>query len=105
MKLNPKNLYIKKHGDGYSVCIEMPDNSRNYLHNQPTDLPMAIMIMQDFDGDYDLGFHNTQIVKDKEYFRITLILDDGRGKPQTFHSRKLNLTDVVSEYQSMVNPE
>ncbi len=104
MKLNSKNLYIQEHGGEYSVHIEMPDGSRNYLHNSPTDIEHAIMIMHDFDGDVELGYHNTKIVSNGTYYRINVILYDGRDEEQIFHSRQLNLQDVIYEYSLLVIP-
>lgn len=95
MKLDSTNLYLKQDGDGYKVCIEMPDKSRNYLHNEVHDLEEAIWIMGDFDGQYEI--EEVFVVEDDTYFRLELRLTDGRGKPQVFHSRKLNLNDAIYE--------
>lgn len=104
MKLTPKNLYIREHGLGYSVHIEMPDGSRNFLHNEPMKLEKAIMVMHDFDGDTELNESNTFIIEETKYYRITVKLEDGRGEEQFFHSRKLNLNDVVEEYTMLIMP-
>ena len=96
MKLSKKNLYIKENEKGYIVCIEMPDGSRNYLHNDPVkELLEAIWIVGDFDGDTEIK--EVEIIKDGTYYRLELDLVDGRGSHQKFHSRKLNLNDVVYE--------
>ena len=103
MKLNSKNLYISEHRNGFSVYIEMPDNSRNYLHNQSVKyLPDAVMIMNDFDGDLELDYGNTEIVEVDEYYRIVVSLEDGRGKIQKFHSRRLNVIDAAKEFEMLV---
>lgn len=102
MQLNEKNLYIKEHKDGYIVCIEMPDSSRNYLHCEPVkDLSEAIWIMQDFDGSMEL--EDAEVNKDGEYYRINIVLTDGRNKPQLFHSRKLNLNDAIFERRLLLD--
>uniref|UniRef100_A0AAT9J7K1 ORF12 n=1 Tax=Nitrosopumilaceae spindle-shaped virus TaxID=3065433 RepID=A0AAT9J7K1_9VIRU len=95
MKLDSSNLYLQKNQKGYEVCIAMPDGSRNHLHNEPSPLDEAIWIMGDFDGQYEL--EDVNVIEDGSYFRLQLNLTDGRGKPQVFHSRKLNLNDAIYE--------
>ena len=103
MKLTPANLYITKHGNGYCVNIQMPDGSRNFLHNEPVkDLIDAIFIMGSIDGEIEINHSNTIISEDSGYFRIKIELTDGQGKPQVFHSRKLNLNDAVYEFNQVV---
>ena len=102
MKLTPANLYITKH-NGYCVNIQMPDDSRNFLHNEPVkSLIDAIFIMGSIDGDTEINHSNTIISEDGDYFRIKIELTDGQGNPQIFHSRKLNLNDVVYEFNQVV---
>lgn len=103
MHLNKNNLYVMKHGVGFVVCIEMPDKSRNYLHNKPSQrIDDAVMIKGSFDGDYELGFENTSVISDEKYYRIVVVIEDGCGKKQRFHSRKLNVSDAQKEFEMLV---
>ena len=106
MNLTPKNLYVDRHDKGYSVFISMPDGTRNFLHNEPVDnILEAILIKNSLDGSTVVDHSNTEIIQDGTYYRIRIMLSDGEGKRQNFHSRHLNIVDAVSEYELLVRYE
>ncbi|MCV0393662.1 MAG: hypothetical protein K5790_10310 [Nitrosopumilus sp.] len=101
------NSYIEKHGDGYSIFISIPDDSRNFLHCDPLRLDRMLMYYQDIIAQ-KIGNYNCSIVEDGTYFRIKTQLRCGEqlnGDNDTdliFHSRKLNLNDAVFEYGLLI---
>lgn len=110
MKLTKENLYIKEHGseavsNRFVICIELPDNSRNYLHSQPMALEEANSTLEEI---MDMDIPNEIAVftiEDSKYFRVKMEIEPdrlSRDTPVLFHSRKLNLNDAVRERQMLL---
>ena len=87
------------------MAIMMPDGSRNYLH---TDLQMPIndvMVCRDLLLEQEFTQQEIEIKQDESYFRLEVNLKDVNGTDYKFHSRKLNLNDVVFERMQLVNAD
>lgn len=103
MKLDSGNTYIAKHGDGYSINIVMPDGSRNYLHNTQIDLMSAIVIREIIE-DQCIDHMNLLIREERGYYRLVAVLKFNEDVVE-FHSRLLNLNDVVYERMQLLTEE
>jgi len=105
MKLTEGNLKVFKHHDGYALKILMPDGSGNYLHNgnhielDETILDRELLLEMDIDH----MCINTK--EEDEYFRIELRIPDVNGNKHYFHSRKVNLNDVVFERMQLLGED
>ncbi|MDE1867756.1 MAG: hypothetical protein KGI08_08635 [Thaumarchaeota archaeon] len=110
MILDHSNTYIKQHGDGYVICIDTPERTRNYIHCEKIPLDTILLIKSDI-LNQKIGNWNTEIVPDGNYFRINVILKHGlqlsgeNDKDLKFHSRLLNLNDAEFEYYQMTGNE
>lgn len=104
MEVNDGNTYITEHKEGYSLNIQMPDGSRNYLHYTCKDLESAI-IVRELINECSIDHMNLIIGKDEGYYRLYLNINDCNGDFHKFHSRKLNLNDVVYERMQMLVSE
>lgn len=102
MKLTEENLKVFRHHDGYALQIMMPDDSGNYLHNgnqidlNDTLITRALLLEQEI---FEQDLH---IKEEDEYFRLGLVVKDVNDSPQYFHSRKLNLNDIVNERMQLL---
>lgn len=117
MKLTDSNLIIKKHGDCYCLAVLIPDNSFNYIHSQNLTLRKATYYRnQLLVKPSGISYINTEIVEDETYYRIevsyTFYKKTGYREYSNehditlkFHSRKLNLTDAIIEYDLLLNGE
>lgn len=102
MQLSKSNLYVKKHNKGFSVFIEMPDESRNYLHTEPMSYMHKACGIKISIEDLDLNDDNTWIVRDGSYMRIHCKVKYGNNRIIEFHSRKLNDNDAAKEFEMLV---
>ena len=101
MKLDVANLKVMQNGSMFLIQILMPDGSRNYLHSGPfPDINDAVVIRDQLEK-HVISKDNILIIQDQNYFRINLALKLG-DKTHVFHSRKLNLTDVVFEREQLL---
>ncbi|MGI0057333.1 MAG: hypothetical protein ACREAK_08170 [Nitrosarchaeum sp.] len=100
MKISLSNTYIIAHGGGFTVNIEMPDGSRNYLHSEPFDLDSAI-ITRELIEEQDIDHMNLLIRVELGYYRLVAVLKNNDESVE-FHSRKLNLNDVVYERMQLL---
>lgn len=110
MKLNNSNLYIKSHGeDEFVVCIEMPDNSRNFMHSQSMILGDCIHVIDELNGlDIPSDANEPYLESDETYYRIKMTIEPHNlslTESLFFHSRKLNLNDAVRERQMLLTKE
>lgn len=108
MKIIRHNLYIQKHGDGLAIYLEMPNESRNYLHTEVYGDIDSIIEDYDFLLD-DKGINNSvlKIQEEDSYYRIYLRYirhDTEHRRIITFHSRKLNINDVLYERLELLSP-
>jgi len=101
MKLTVSNTYIIAHGDGFTVNIDMPDGSRNYLHSKSTDLESAI-IDRELIEDMDIDHMNLKLIVDEEYYRLQLKIKDVNDDYHVFHGRKVNLNDAIFERMQLL---
>ena len=103
MKFTESNLYITEHGVGYSLNIQMPDGSRNYLHTKPyKELNTAIFHQTEIIKKHAIqNEHAIGIISDKKYFRIIVSFKGDFGVAR-FHSRKLNLNDALYERMQLL---
>lgn len=84
----------------FTVRIYMPDGSRNYVHSKDMDLESAI-ITRELIIDQSIDHVNIVVRRDGDYYRLVVVLklnDD----TEEFHSRKLNLNDVVFERNQLI---
>lgn len=107
MKLDKSNLYIKSHGqDQFVVCIELPDNSRNFIHCQPMVLGDCVSIVDELNGlDIPSDANDPYLELDGTYYRVKMTIGSQEfsfSEYLDFHSRKLNLNDAVRERQMLV---
>lgn len=111
LKINRDNCYLKEHYDkehkidGYSICIEMPDESRNYLHTQPFPIDTALAIRDEI-LEREINKADIELRWDDYYNRLyfglrcndnQLLLKLANAMIIYFHSRKLNLNDAIYE--------
>ncbi len=102
MKLDESNLKIFKHNKGHCLKILMPDGSDNYLHLQLYNDVESIMLIRDLLLEQEIYQPDLEIIEDDSYYRIWLTLKDVNGDSYLFHSRKLNLNDVVFERMQII---
>lgn len=108
MKLTESNLYLKEvKDDMFIVCIEMPDDSRNYIHSQTFILNDCLIIREELIGKtVEDDCNSPYPEKDGTYYRLKMTVESkGTFSGDIyFHSRKLNLNDVVKEYTMLIQP-
>lgn len=107
MKLFSSNLYIKEvKNDMFVICIELPDDSRNYIHSQPFILNDCLIIREELlDKTIEDDCNSPYIIKDGTYYRIKMIVEPKEftfSENLDFHSRKLNLNDAVIEHSLLI---
>lgn len=103
MKFTDSNLYITEHGLGYTINIQMPDGSRNYLHTKfYKDLTTAIFHKNELIKNFVISNDNViGIIRDEKYYRIIVSFRGDFGQVR-FHSRKLNLNDAIYERMQLL---
>lgn len=105
MRITEENCYIAKHGKLFVIRIEMP-NSRNFIHANEMILERIRFAREDIIGT-KIGNWCTKMQEEDGYYRIHVTLHFGlqiEGDNKFligFHSRKLNLNDVVKEYDML----
>lgn len=85
----------------HRLMILMPNNTGNYLHSDlEMELNNAIMVRELL---IDQEFTNQDVTLKEEggYYRLILTVKDINGSEIVFHSRKLNLNDVVFEFDEL----
>ena len=100
MKLTQANTYLTAHHGKFAVNIQMPDGSRNHLHSRAMDLQSAIAT-RDLIEDQDIDHVNLLVRPDGSYFRLIAIMKINDDLEE-FHSRKLNLNDVIYERAALL---
>lgn len=103
MNLDMKTLYVKEKDDGYVICIDMPDSSRNYLHSE---IIKNLWQVQEYLKDLiGLELDGIDIEKDETYYRLSTAITVGDSEPidLRFHSRKLNLNDAIYERHIIID--
>ena len=106
MRVTKNNTYLRRHGSGYAVHIEMPDKSRNFLHCESMPLEKAIELRDNI-IDQEIVAEIIKIRKHPKYpkyYRIVIPAETARIKT-IFHSRALNLNDVIAERTLLVTEE
>lgn len=103
MKLDVGNLKVLQKKEQFVLQIMMPDESKNYLHSEPfSDINEAVKVRDEL---VKIGMvirsDNVFILNDLEYFRIELYFKP-KERTHTFHSRMLNVTDVVFERDQLL---
>lgn len=101
MKLDTGNMYITEHGPMFTVNIQMPDGSRNFLHHKEMDLDSAILIRELIE-ECSIDHMNIAIIPEDQYYRLVANIKDCNGDGHRFHSRKLNLNDAVYERMQLL---
>lgn len=105
MIITEENCYVAKHGKFFTIRIEMP-KSRNFIHANEMILEKIRFARKDLIGQ-KIGNWCTKIEEEDGYYRIDVSLHFGEqieGDNKFvigFHSRKLNLNDVVNEYDML----
>lgn len=110
MQLRPSNLYIKEvEKDSFVVCIELPDDSRNYIHSQKFVLNDCLIIREELLGKtIEDDCNSPYLEKDGTYFRIKMTVEPKEftfSENLYFHSRKLNLNDAVIEHSMLTKTD
>lgn len=101
MNLDVSNLKVFKHNNEFALQIIMPDESKNFLHSESfLDINDAVKIKDQLMGMV-VRSENLLILNDESYFRIDVVLRP-KEKSYSFHSRKLNLNDVVFERDQLL---
>ncbi|MCH7561590.1 MAG: hypothetical protein IIC67_09560 [Thaumarchaeota archaeon] len=103
MKLDVGNLKVLQKKEQFVLQILMPDGSKNYLHSDLIhDINDAVKLRDELMGIV-ICSENILIINVEAYFRIDVILrNDQTTKLYSFHSRKLNVTDVVFEREQLL---
>jgi len=107
MKLTKRNLYIKEIEDKqFVICIELPDNTRNYMHCQPMVLNDCYTTIDELEGlDIPSDANDPYLESDGTYYRVRMTIEPKNlsiNHDLHFHSRKLNLNDAVRERQMIL---
>src|SRR3972149_8726559 len=110
MKITHNNCYLEKHDTGYSICISLPDNSKNYIHSDTLSILDLALKYRESLLLRAIEPENCKIKEDGSYYRINVIFEiypdpfdvvSEITKLPTiyllFHSRKLNLNDAIFE--------
>lgn len=101
MKLDVSNLKVAEHKGMYTLKIIMPDGSGNYLHTGVHDLE-SVLIIRSLIDEHEIYEQDISIISDEGYYRISLVLEDYNNDKYEFHSRKLNLNDVIFERDQLL---
>lgn len=101
MKLDVSNLKVMKHNDNFALKIMMPDGSDNFIHTEDNDL-LSILINRSLLLEQEINEQQIEIIEDGTYYRLNLFLEDVNDEKHKFHSRKLNLNDVVFERDQLI---
>jgi len=102
MKLDVSNLKVFIHHDGYALKILMPDGSDNFLHcGNCVDID-DVVLTKDLLLKQEINSIHVSIKEDENYFRLELRVPDANGLYHYFHSRKVNLNDVVYERTQII---
>lgn len=104
MEVNEGNTFITERDRGYVLNIQMPYDSRNYLHNAVQDLE-STLITRDLINECSIDHMNIKIERSDKYFRLLVGIKDCNDDYHYFHSRKLNLNDVVHERMQLLNTD
>jgi hypothetical protein len=91
-----------KHDQGHTLKIIMPDGSDNYLHLQLYNDVDSMLLIRDLLLEQEIYSNDIHINEDGTYYRIWLKLKDANDDEYVFHSRKLNLNDVVFERMQLI---
>lgn len=102
MKLSESNLKVFKAEKGHCLKIIMPDGSDNYLHLQLYNDIESMCLIRDLLMDTEFYQDSIHIIEDEGYYRLILLIKDVNGDSYEFHSRKLNLNDVVFERMQLI---
>ena len=102
MQLDVSNLKVVTHHDGgYTLNIMMPDGSGNYLHTGNHDME-SILIIRQLLLEKEFYDQDLKIIPDKKYYRLELTVSDVNNDKYVFHSRMLNLNDVIFERDQLL---
>ena len=101
MKLDLSTVKVVEYHHGFTIRIMMPDGSGNYLHTGRHDLE-SILVIRSLILDQEIYEQQISIVKDEDYYRLNLLVEDCNNDKYQFHSRKLNLNDVVFERDQLL---
>lgn len=105
MIVDSDNCIIQKDSKGYMICIGMDDSSGNYIHTRFPNISTAMLTRQMLLGQI-IKPTDVIITEDEGYYRLNVSLSYQYGElgkfTELFHSRKLNIIDLVDEYDSLV---
>jgi len=103
MKLTEANLKVfQKSEDEFALKIIMPDDSDNYLHSGGRVDLHDVLLIRDLLLDQEIYEPDIEIIRDEKYFRIQLKVQDVNDDKVLFHSRKMNINDVVYERMQLI---
>jgi|APSaa5957512535_1039671.scaffolds.fasta_scaffold79876_2 hypothetical protein len=102
MKLDVSNLKVfKDDDDNFALKIMMPDGSDNFLHSEGYSLE-SILIIRSLLLEQEIYEQQIEIKESSEYFRINSHIEDINDETYFFHSRILNLNDVIFERDQLI---
>ena len=112
VKITHSNCYLEKHDTGYSICISLPDNSKNYIHSDTLSIIDLALKYRESLLLRSIEPENCTIKEEGSYYRINVMFEiypevTEINKLSTiyilFHSRKLNLNDAVFERDLLID--
>lgn len=107
MNLSSVNTHVVENPRGYEIRIGMPDGSRNFLHGGTVDLDSAIILMELLDG-CSIDHLNLTIIRHPsypKYYQLIANIEDCNKTKHRFHSRALNLNDVLFERMQLLTAD
>lgn len=79
----------------------MPNNTGNYLHTEMKYSVNDALLVRELLLDQEFTNQDVSLKEEDGYYRIILKVNDIIGQEVIFHSRKLNLNDVVYEFDEL----
>lgn len=97
MELDKNNLVIYQLDQlTYGLKILMPNDTLNFLHGPKSTLE-NILIIRDQLSESAFYEQDIKIKEEDKYFRLYITVTNSNNENYLFHSRKLNLNDVIKE--------
>ena len=102
-QLDKKNLRIMKDEKGnHRLQIIMPNNTGNYLHSDDKFSVNDALLVRELLLEQEFTSNDVGILEDSEYYRVVLKIKDVNETEYMFHSRKLNLNDLIYEIDELI---
>lgn len=92
---------MKDEKGNHRVQLLMPNNTGNYLHTEMKYSVNDALFVRELLLDQEFTNQDVSLKEEDGYYRIILKVNDINGHEVIFHSRKLNLNDVVYEFDEL----